>query len=563
MAPPHEPPAADDAAAVLRRATELLAGGPSDEALEMLEAAVLRHPRDAALACRHADALHSKHRLKEAIEEYRRAAALDEKLFDTWYGLGCALHAQKNHARAAMALTKAVQLRGDAAAARTTLGEALFELGEVERALAELRIAAARGNREVRAAALASIATLIPGSAGADDAAIRRARRDWVAAAFEGVRPLRARRTARAGKLRLGYVSAFFAARHWMKPVFGVINAHDRQRFEIHLISDGGDPGADAGYRDHDEDVIWRVRGMGDDELARRIAELGLDVLVDLNAYSFRERFGLFLRRPAPVVLGWFNHFATSGARAFDALIGDATVLPDEGDEARHYDERIVRVPGSYLAFTVAYPVPPVAPPPSLAGGRIRLGCLGSAYKLTPEVVASWATILREAPNSDLLLKNSLLDDESNAAFLRARFLEHGVAPERLFFEGRAEHYEFLRAYDRIDVALDTFPYNGGTTTTEALWQGVPVAAFRGDRWVARTSASLLHAAGLDDWIAPDRATFERRVIELARDSGAPARLALLRSAMRERLAASAACDSEGLCRALEAIYVREVEARR
>jgi predicted O-linked N-acetylglucosamine transferase (SPINDLY family) len=166
-----------------------------------------------------------------------------------------------------------------------------------------------------------------------------------------------------------------------------------------------------------------------------------------------------------------------------------------------------------------------------------------------------WTRILRSAPSSRLLIRAPTLAEPSNRDHLRARLANRGVAGERVDLEGGAAHFDFLQSYDRIDIALDTFPYNGGTTTTEALWQGVPVLAYIGDRWAARTSASLLRAAGLDDWVASDQDDLVAKASALARDPATPARLAALRAGMRARLAASAACDTAGLCLALEQIY--------
>jgi protein O-GlcNAc transferase len=452
-----------------------------------------------------------------------------------------------------VALRHVLALRPDAAGARCNLAEVLFQLGEADLAAAEYARAADQGDEEVRALALGTLACIAPGCPGLDNAAVLALRRRWAAMAGRDIQPL-GPAPARAGdKLRIGYVSAHFGARNWMKPVWGVINRHDRARFEIHLISDGADPSAASGYVDHPEDRIWPVAGMANGELARRVREAGLDVLVDLSGYSHPPRLPLFLYRPAPQQIAWFNMYATSGLDAFDVLVGDAAVLPSE--EERHYCERIVRVPGSYLAFEVGYPVPDVAPPPAQRNGWLTFGCLGSAHKITDPVVAAWSRILLGAPASRLLVRNQLLDDASNRLALMARFARHGVSPERLTLRGGAEHFDFLRGYDEIDVALDTFPYNGGTTTTEALWQGVPVLTFNGDRWASRTSRSLLLAAGLDGWVTDDAAGYVEAAVRLALAEDTPARLAALRRDMRARLAASPVCDTAGLCRSLEQLY--------
>ena len=355
-------------------------------------------------------------------------------------------------------------------------------------------------------------------------------------------------------KLRVGYLSAFFGAANWMKPVFALINRHDRDTFEIYMLSDGDLPSAANGYRDHDLDTICDLRGVPNEQAAEIIAEIGIDVLVDLNGYSFQNRLSLLMLRPAPHIVGWFNMFATTGIGAFDWLIGDDNVIT--AAEEPFYTERIHRLPGTYLAFEVLYDVPAVAPPPCSAnGGGITFGCLGSHYKLTDAVVSAWALILRATPGSKLFVKNAGLDDGSIRQDLMARLLERGVSPERVTLEGRSAHFAFLDAYRHIDIALDTFPYNGGTTTTEALWQGVPVLTFDGDRWASRTSKSLLLAAGLGEWVLPELDAYVDRAITLGNDATTPAMLNTLRHDMRARLSASAACDADGLCAAMEDFY--------
>jgi predicted O-linked N-acetylglucosamine transferase (SPINDLY family) len=234
--------------------------------------------------------------------------------------------------------------------------------------------------------------------------------------------------------------------------------------------------------------------------------------------------------------------FATTGMACYDCLIGDAEVVPPE--EERFYRERIVRVPGSYLTFEVGYPVPDVVHRPD---GPITFGCLAPLYKITPEVIATWRRILAEVPDSTLILKATALAGEDERRFVRDVF-----PPGRVRLDGPSDHFEFLKTYDEIDIALDTFPYNGGTTTTEAIWQGVPVVTFWGDRWVARTSASILRAGGLGELVRRDVDDYVAYAIELSHQ---PARLAERRATMRERLAGSPVCDTPGFARHMERVY--------
>jgi predicted O-linked N-acetylglucosamine transferase (SPINDLY family) len=543
---------ADNATAILEWTTDRLAKGPDAEARAALAEAVRRFPDHPILATRHADALQLDGDLAAASAEYRRALAREPALRDAWHGLGCAALASNAFGEAARCLRRAVALRPDLPDSRFNLGKALFQLGEVDAAVECYRGAADAGDPALRREALLSIACIVPGAVSADNAAVLESRRAWAASAATSLLPRRDRPASR-GKLRIGYVSAFFGDRNWMKPVFGAINHHDRERFDIHFFVDGQPPGEAAGYRDFPTDHVHDVTGAPNDGLADYVARFGIDVLVDLNGYSYPRRLGLFMLRPAPVVVGWFNMFATTGIDGFDYIIGDDAVVP--ADEECFYSERVLRVPGSYLAFNVLYPVPDLTPPPVLSGGPVTFGCFCSHYKITDATVDDWAAILRGASQARLLLKNRALGDDSTRAATLERFASRGIAAERLLLDGPSEHYAYLAAYDRVDIALDTWPYSGGTTTMEALWQGVPMLAFNGDRWAARTSLSILRAAGLDSWCLADRGAFVERAIALARSPTTPAELAELRATLRDRLARSPACDSAGLCRALERIY--------
>ena len=500
-----------------------------------------------------ADALKTAGEVDAAADAYRRVIAADPDNAAAWHGLGGARLRARAYGEASDALLHAVRLQPDEGGAWSQLAEALFNLGDVERAVEACRRAAADPARQ--AIAEQNIAIMSPGSAAAANVDVLAARRRGGRHLIAGLSPVqRPARPPSGGKLRIGYVSAFFDRANWMKPVYGVINHHDRDRFEVHLVALGGDPSASAGYKDHDHDVIWQVSACDDEKVAGLLAAAGIDVLIDLNGYSAARWLRLFLRRPAPVQLAWFNSFATSGLDCFDGIIGDDIVVPPA--EEGFYTERVLRLGGTYLAFEVLHAVPDVAPPPCTRNdGSLSFGALASAYKLSDLTLDIWVRILRSAPGARLLVRAATLADPSSREHLRARFTSRGVAPEHLCLEGGANHFEFLQSYDRIDIALDTFPYNGGTTTTEALWQGVPVLTYAGDRWAARTSASLLHAAGLDAWIARDEEDLLAKAAALAHDPATPTFLANLRAGMRARLAASAACDTARLCRELEQVY--------
>jgi predicted O-linked N-acetylglucosamine transferase (SPINDLY family) len=484
---------------------------------------------------------------------FRAALAREPGRAEAWAGLGQAAAAQLDYGEAIAALRRALALAPAEAWLRVNLARALFALGEVSEAVRENDRAIREGDGETRASALRNHAVMAPGDPELDNAAILAIRRRWAEAEAATIRPMAPPPPRRGGRLRLAYYGAFFGQRNWMKMYMGVLNAHDRDRFELNLIVDGALPGAEAGYRDHAEDRIWEVTGLSNAALAGHIRDAGIDVLVDLNGYSHPSRLPLLLHRAAPVQIAWNGMYGTTGFPHLAALVGDRWTIPP--GEERFFSEPVRRVAHTYLAFDMFYSTPPVVPPPCLANGHVTFGSLGSPYKLTPRTIATWAAVLRACPGSRLLLRNRALDHASNRDALRARFAMHGIGADRLTLLGGAAHDAFLRSYDAVDIALDSFPYNGGTTTVEALWQGVPVLTTIGDRWAGRTSRSILMAAGLGEFVAADESALIALAAHLAAD---PAALAERRARQRQALAASPAADPARLCRELEAIYREE-----
>ena len=338
-----------------------------------------------------------------------------------------------------------------------------------------------------------------------------------------------------------------------MKPVWGLINAHDRTRFEIVLFSDGPLEKIGSEYRRDSRDSFFDITGLSNEHVADLIRNQHIDILVDLNAFSKFPRLPLFAMRPAPVQVQWFALFATSGMSCFDALIGDSTVI--RPGDSEFFVEPLFRVPGSYMTFEVGYSVPEITSPPCTRGNPFTFGCLAPQYKITPEVLKAWSRILEGAPRSRLILKSAFLEIEGNQEWLRDRLSANVIDNSRVILEGPAEHYAFLETYSRIDIALDTFPYNGGTTTTEALWQGVPVLTFEGDRWVGRISASLLKNAGLGEYVADHLEGHIRQAIAVANDPETPMKLSSQRRGARDRLRNTSVCDVVAFTHSIEFIY--------
>jgi len=392
---------------------------------------------------------------------------------------------------------------------------------------------------------------------GASQRKIRKVRERFAEALAQEVKPgtLAHKRRGLNDRPRIGYVSSWFNSFNYMKPVWGLINQHNRDAYQIYIYMDCDVDGEMIGYVPHERDCLRTVSEMNNEQLAARIHDDRIDILVDLNAYSTQERLGLYLLRSAPVQVAWFNMYATSGLQAFDYIVGDIETVR-QGEE-RFYTEQVERLPMSYLTFDVRHPVPPVVDPPCLENSWLTFGSLIVQYKITPQMIDVWAAILRKTKDSRLFLANTAMRSRHNRDWLTQCFVKHGVQADRIMLSGPAEHYRYLENYNRIDIALDTWPYNGGTTTTEALWQGVPVLTREGDRWAARTSQTIIRRTHMDAFVASSTRDLIKRAVQLAKDRNTPRRLQQLRKEMRERLTASSACDTASMAKSMEAFYRR------
>ncbi|HEU4391139.1 MAG TPA: tetratricopeptide repeat protein [Blastocatellia bacterium] len=488
----------------------------------------------------------------DAIAAYREVIRLDDLYPRAWYGLGCSWEKKREDAIALSCFQKALSLAPEHGETHHNLGKVLHRLGLADDAMERFTGALALGKGFLPRTA---IATLIPGSPRANNGTILQARRSWAETHLPPADPDRRfeRSPVQGRRLRVGYLSSFFQSHNWMKPVWGLINHHNRDRFDVYLFSDGPEAGCEPCYQKHAADRFHDITGLSNRAAAELIESCELDLLVDLNGYSKIDRLAVVALKPAPIVIGWFNLYATSGMACYDYLIGDDQVIPS--DEEAFYVEKILRVPGCYLTFEVLYRVPDVVDPPMLSSGKMTFGCLASQYKITDPVVDAWSRILISTGGTRLFLKNATLDSAANRDFLARRFESRGVSRERITMEGSAEHFDFLASYGNIDVALDTFPYNGGTTTSEALWQGVPVITFGGDRWAARQSASICRAAALGEYVSKDVDDYIRLATALAAHPDTPVRLKELRRSMRGRLVSAPVRDTVNFAKNMEGLY--------
>ena len=350
-------------------------------------------------------------------------------------------------------------------------------------------------------------------------------------------------------RLRIAYLSADLHDHATARLMAGLFEAHDRARFEIIALSHGPDLGGALRTRlDAALDQRIDVRRMPDAAVAALARELGVDIAIDLKGYTQDGRPGILAHRAAPIQISWLGYPGTLAASSADYILADAVVLPP-GAEGR-YDEAVIRLPlyqpNDGLS---AAPPAPTRQAVGLPTKAVVFCCFNNPGKITPEVFATWMTILRGAPDTVLWLYEGAPDVPAN---LRARAEAARVDPERLVFAPPVPHAEHLARHRLADLVLDTWPYGAHTTASDALRMGVSVLTLPGESFASRVGASLVSALGLPDLIAEDRDSYVATATRLARD---PAALADLKTRLAHAIRASAVFDPIRFARDLEAAF--------
>jgi predicted O-linked N-acetylglucosamine transferase (SPINDLY family) len=368
-----------------------------------------------------------------------------------------------------------------------------------------------------------------------------------------GSLPLCSRPAPPSGRrIRVGYLSPDFRSHAVARFIEPILAHHDRSRFEIFCYANLAQPDQTT-QRLQGLAEQWRdIYNFSDEKAAGMIAADGIDILIDLAGHTSGNRLPLFARRPAPLQVTWIGYPDTTGLPQMDYRITDR--LADPPGRERFYSERLIRLPRSFSCYQPLPDSPEVSPLPLDRTGRVTFGSFNNLAKVTPEVIALWGRVLQGVPGSRLLLKGRAFVEPQVCAQILEPFGSAGIEPERIEFDGgTSSPVAHLAQYHRVDIALDSFPYNGTTTTCEALWMGVPVITLAGTRHAARTGVSLLTNCGLASLVAENCEDYLSIARELAGDAG---KLRELRRGLRERMQGSPLMDAAGITRELEAALV-------
>jgi len=529
----------------------LRAQGKLDEAVACYRHALTLTPTHANAYYNLGQALHEQSKLEDAVRCYRLALALTPEDAAAHYSLGFALHAQDKLDEAMQCYRRALALTPESMDALNNLGNVLHAQGKLDEAMACYRRALALkpGEHAIHSNLLMTM-SYDPSST---PAAVFAEHQNWNLCHARPLAPLiSAHQHNRDSerRLRIGYVSADFDGHPiglWMEPL---IAAHCRSDVEIVCYSAGTRSDETTDRLKASADVWRTITTMTDKEVAHLVASDQVDILVDLSGHTGHHRLLVFAHKPAPIQVTYLGSLTTTGISAMDYKLTDHFLTPPDSQE--QFTEELIRLPGCFACYQAPSDAPTVTPLPSLRTGHVTFSSFNNPTKVTAQVVAVWATILHAVPESRMLLNYWSFEDQGVQARYRALFASHGIAADRLDLLPGAPFPDHLALYERVDLALDSFPYNGCYTSSEALWMGIPIITLAGHMSYSRYGVTLLANLGLEELIATTTEEYVAKAVALANDR---VRLAALRQELRTRMASSPLCDASALAHAIEEAY--------
>ena len=527
----------------------LSAGGASADAIVAYRESLQIEPKNIMALLNLGNALRARRDCSAAIEAYREALVIDPRNPDGLNNLGTALWAAGRPDDALEALQRAIELRPDSSAAYNNLGNVYKDSGRIDAAITAFRRATQLAPQDSQPHS--NLLYSLYFHPGYDEAAILREAEQWARAHTARVTsPVRKRANTGEKKINIGYVSPDF--RDHCQSLFTVplLSHHDRDSFKIHCYAQV--PAPDATTRRIEGMVdVWRsIQGSSDIAVESMIRADDIDILVDLTMHMSNGRPSLFARKPAPVQMAWLAYPGTTGQSAIDFRLTDPWLDPAGADE-RRYVEQSIRLPHTFWCYDPGAGTPEVNALPALAAGYVTFGCLNNFCKVSDLSLRAWGRVMAAVPDTQLLL---LAAPGSHRSRVLQTLGEFGVAERRIEFVPYQPRQAYLETYRRIDLCLDTLPYNGHTTSLDAYWMGVPVITRVGHTVVGRAGWSQLNNLALPHLAAFDDASFVDKAVAMANDLAA---LAELRSGLRERMRASALMDAKGFAAAIESIYRR------
>ena len=507
-----------DADALHFKGLLLFQHGRSEEAVAALREAIALRRGVASFHGNFANVLLNIGELEEAEIEFRKAIRLDKNYARAYVNFSALLIEKGKLSEAESAIDRALKLDPNNYEAINNLASIYRRQGRNDDAEAALhRALAINPNYELAYAGLIFVRDFNPRLSFEDQ---QMDRRRWAEKFIDPLSPDLPPQFKNPKdperKLRIGYVSGDFRNHSAAISFSPSILERDRNSFDAYCymtsahrdsITEKFEASADA----------WRTAwGMSDADLLAHIQADEIDILVDLAGHSAGNRLPVFARHPAPIQISAWGHCTGTGMKAMDYIFADNMVMPPE--DARHCSEEVVEL-SCCISFAPPQDAPDVTTSPALANGFVTFGSLNRIEKISDQTLAAWSDILRKTPGSRLQLKNTAFDDKDAVSQMRNRMRAVNINIDQVDLIGRTRWYEHLATLGNVDIALDTFPNNGGITTLETLWMGVPVVAIRGKGAASRIAASIIFASGHNEWVAASETEYINIATKLASDA--------------------------------------------
>lgn len=533
--------APDNPAILFNLGNACLERGKQDDALEAYARTVEMKPDHAEAWCQLGIIHRNAGRIAEAIAAYETATDVNPGFSQALYNLANVYRDTDRFGDGERTLRKAIDVRPDYAMAWNSLGTLLGDMGRSDEAVdafdqAVLFAPDSGPYASNRLCALQYTSDIT-------DQQLAEAHTEWYwlhVAPYIEADPAPRSDTDPNRTLKVGFVSPDFGLHpvgFLSAPLFEHLSSDDVETFVFSTRPEALDDTLSKRIQSACDHWVCSESDT-DADLADRIEQARIDILFDMSGQTSGNQLTAFARKPAPIQISWIGYVGTTGLPTMDYVLTDWTQSP-EGSDAT-YTESALRLADGYVCYAPPAYAPDIAPLPAAKNGYVTFGCLNNPGKLNQTVLEMYAEILLAVPDSRLLFRFRGMDDPAVHIPIQRVFDERGIARERITFEGRASHADFLDTYNRIDIALDTFPYSGGLTTCEALWMGVPTVTFPGATFAGRHAATHLCTAGYSDMVVASRKDVVARVVELTGDLDT---LSNVRQEMRTQVKASPLCD--------------------
>ena len=529
-----------------------LGKGERDKAIACFHRALALRPDSVEAHCNLGLTWFDMGRLDDAIACYQRAIALQPQCEAAYCHLGNVWLEKRQFDRAIEYYRRALAINTIFTEAHSNLGTALAFIGRLDEAIACHRRAKALNPDAVAAHDNLLYALLY--HPNPDPRSVYRDSQQWNSQHAEPLKPLiqvHSNDRDPERPLRIGYVSPDFRFHPVGRFIEALLASHDHADFQVLCYSQTlANDHITERLKSHAD--TWRSTfGLSNNQVADMIRQDRIDFLVDLAGHTANNRLLVFAQKPAPVQVTYLGYPATTGSTTIDYRLTDALADPP-GLSDTVCSEHLFRLPQSGWCFHSPDHAPPVSELPATRNGCVTFGSFNDLAKVNPSLLNQWATILRSVPRSRLVVKAIGLTSPAAQQTIRQVMSDSGIEPDRVDLLAWVAPAEHLAQYHRIDIALDTYPYHGTTTTCESLWMGVPVITLAGQSHVSRVGVSLLTNIGLPELIAQTPEKYIQIAADLAADV---ARLAALRSTLRDRMRNSVLLDADRFARNIEAAY--------